>query len=82
MNREKAEKLSQKVVEILERKRIERNITKLQISKETGISRTAITLIANKQNSPTLRTLLMIASSIGIDIKDLIEEAQSVLDEK
>ncbi len=82
MNREKAEKLSQKVVEILEQKRIERNITKLQISKETGISRTAITLIANKQNSPTLRTLLMIASSIGIDIKDLIEEAQSVLDEK
>ena len=60
----KAEKLSQKVVEILEQKRIERNITKLQISKETGISRTAITLIANKQNSPTLRTLLMIASSI------------------
>ena len=82
MNREKAEKLSQKVVEILEQKRIERNITKLQISKETGMSRTAITLIANKQNSPTLRTLLMIASSIGIDIKDLIEEAQSVLDEK
>ena len=82
MSREKAEKLSQKVVEILEQKRIERNITKLQISKETGIYRTAITLIANKQNSPTLRTLLMIASSIGIDIKDLIEEAQSVLDEK
>lgn len=76
MNREDAEKISQRVVEILEQKRIERNITKLQISKETGISRTAITLMVNKQNSPTLRTLMMVASSIGVDIKEIINEAE------
>lgn len=77
MNREDAEKLSQKVVEILERKRIERRITKLRISKETGISRTAVTLIVNKQNSPTLRTLLMLADCIGVDLKEVLEEAEN-----
>lgn len=77
MNREDAEKLSQKVVEILERKRIERRITKLRISKETGISRTAVTLIVNKQNSPTLRTLLMLADCIGVDLKEVLDEAKN-----
>ena len=76
MNREDAEKLSQKVVEILELKRIERRITKLRISKETGISRTAVTLIVNKQNSPTLRTLLMLADCIGVDLKEVLDEAE------
>ncbi len=79
MNRENAEKISQIVVEILEQKRIANKITKLKISKDTGLSRTAITLIANKQNSPTLRTLLMISSSIGVDIKEVINEAEKML---
>lgn len=77
MNREDAEKLSQKVVEILERKRTERKITKLRISKETGMSRTAVTLIVNKQNSPTLRTLLMLADCIGVDLKEVLDEAEN-----
>lgn len=77
MNREDAEKLSQKVVDILERERTERKITKLRISKETGMSRTAVTLIVNKQNSPTLRTLLMLADCIGVDLKDVLDEAEN-----
>ena len=79
MNREDAEKLSQKVVELLERKRVERQITKLRISKETGISRTAVTLIVNRQNSPTLRTLLMLADCIGVDLKEVLDEAEKTL---
>ncbi len=79
MKREDAEKLSQKVVEILERERIERRITKLRISKETGLSRTAVTLIVNRQNSPTLRTLLMLADCIGVDLKKALDEAEKTL---
>jgi len=82
MNREDAEKISQRVVEILEQKRIERKITKLQISKETGISRTAITLMVKKQNSPTLRTLMMVSSCIGINLKEVIAEAEKSLTSK
>ncbi|MBS4773790.1 MAG: helix-turn-helix transcriptional regulator [Proteobacteria bacterium] len=77
MNREDAEKLSQRVVEILEQERIKRKITKLRISKETGISRTAITLLVKKQNSPTLRTLMMVASAVGIDLKEVIRRAET-----
>ncbi len=79
MKREDAEILSRKVVEILEKKRIERKVTKLQISKETGISRTAITLMVKNKNSPTLRTLMMVASCVGVDIKDIISEAENSL---
>lgn len=79
MKREDAEILSRKVVEILEKKRIERKVTKLHISKETGISRTAITLMVKNKNSPTLRTLMMVASCVGVDIKDIISEAENSL---
>ena len=79
MKREDAEILSRKVVEILEKKRVERKITKLRISKETGISRTAITLMVKNKNSPTLRTLMMVASCIGVDIKEIIAEAEKSL---
>ena len=79
MKREDAEILSQKVVEILEKKRVERKVTKLHISKETGISRTAITLMVKNKNSPTLRTLMMVASCVGVDIKEIIAEAEKSL---
>lgn len=76
MNREDAEKLSQKTVQILKQKRITSGISKLEISQITGISRTAITLIENKKNSPTLRSLFMLSSSLGIDLEDVIKEAK------
>ncbi len=79
MNREDAEKLSQRVVDILERKRLEKKITKLQISKQTKLSRTAITLLVQKQNSPTLRTLLLLADAIGVDLKEVIAKAEKSL---
>ncbi len=76
MNREDAEKLSQKTVQILKQKRIANGISKLEISKITGMSRTAITLIENKKNSPTLRSLFMLSSSLGINLEDIIKEAK------
>lgn len=81
MNREDAETLSKKVVKILAAKRAERKITKLKISEQTGISRTAITLMEKQQNSPTLRTLFMIASCIGVDLKEIIKEAEDANDD-
>lgn len=82
MNREEAEILSQNVVTILKNIRIEKGITKLEISNKTGISRTAITLIENKRNSPTLRTLAMISSCLEIDLKDVIHKAQIIINSK
>ena len=48
-------------------------------SKTTGLSRTALTLIVDNKNSPTLRTLLMISSAIGVDIVDIINEARQLI---
>lgn len=76
MRRDEAEIITQKVVAILEQERISRGVTKLQISKETGLSRTALTLIVDKKNSPTLRTLFMIASAVGVDLKEVIARAE------
>lgn len=76
MKRNEAEIITKKLVALLEKERIRRNITKLQISKETGLSRTALTLIVDNKNSPTLRSLLMIASALGVDLKDILAQAE------
>lgn len=76
MKRVDAENISRTVVSLLNKARVERNISKSFISKKTGLSRTAITLIENNQNSPTLRTLIMLADSIGVDLKEIISEAE------
>ncbi|MCI5544922.1 MAG: helix-turn-helix domain-containing protein [Azospirillum sp.] len=78
MERNEAEIITQKVVALLKKERNNRHITKLYVSQETGLSRTAITLIENNQNSPTLRTLLMIANCIGVDLKEIIAQAEQL----
>ena len=78
MERNEAEIITQKVVALLKKERNTRHITKLYVSQETGLSRTAITLIENNQNSPTLRTLLMIANCIGVDLKEIIAQAEQL----
>ena len=78
MERNEAEIITQKVVALLKKDRNNRHITKLYVSQETGLSRTAITLIENNQNSPTLRTLLMIANCIGVDLKEIIAQAEQL----
>ena len=76
MNRVEAENIAQKVVELLEHERVKRNITKTQINNKTALSRTAWTLMVSKKNSPTLRTLLMVADVIGVDLKQIIAESE------
>lgn len=78
MERNEAEIITQKVVALLKKERNNRHITKLYVSQETGLSRTAITLIENNQNSPTLRTLLMLANCIGVDLKEIIAQAEQL----
>lgn len=76
MKRENAEIITQRVVEILEQERVKKNITKTEINNKTGLSRTAWTLTVSKKNSPTLRTLLMVADVIGVDLKEVIAQAE------
>lgn len=76
MKRAEAENIAQKVVELLEQERVKRNITKTEINNKTGLSRTAWTLMVSKKNSPTLRTLLMVADVIGVDLKQIIAESE------
>lgn len=77
MKRENAEIITQRVVEILEQERVKKNITKTEINNKTGLSRTAWTLTVSKKNSPTLRTLLMVADVIGVDLKEVIAQAEN-----
>lgn len=79
MNRDKAEIITQKVVELLENERVNRKISKLAIYEGSGLSRTAWTLIVSKRNSPTLRTLLIVSSVIGVDLKELIGKAENII---
>ena len=78
MKRCEAEIITKNVVALLEKERLSRRISKMHLSKTTGLSRTAFTLIVDNVNSPTLRTLLMIADALDVDIKKIIAKAEKI----
>ena len=75
MNIEQAGNISDEVVDFLRQERIRQGISRYKLAKDCGLSKTSIAYIENFENKPTLRSLLMIAECLGVDLGKLIAEA-------
>ncbi len=64
--------ISDMVVEILKQERIRQGISQYKLAKECGLSKTSIAFIERFENKPTLRTLLMIADCLDIDLGAIV----------
>lgn len=59
---------------LLRKIRLEKNISQIQIAKETGLSKQMISKIESSNGNPTLSTLVKYCSCIGIDLVDLLQQ--------
>lgn len=75
MKIEKAGHISDKVVESLKQERIRQGMSQYKLAKECGLSKTSIAFIERYENKPTLRTLLIIAECLQIDLGKIIQDA-------
>lgn len=62
---------SEKVIDNIRKLRIEKNISIVKLSVESGISRSHLYYIETKKTSPSLDTLSKIAKVLDVKMKDL-----------
>ncbi len=65
------EKEVEEVIDKIHKLRIEKNISILNLSLESGISRSHLFYIESKKTIPSLETLTKIAHAMGLKLKDL-----------
>ncbi len=64
------EKEVEQVIERIRKIRIEKNISIIQLSNDSGISRSHLFYIESKKSIPSLNTLVKIAKALNVSIKD------------
>jgi transcriptional regulator with XRE-family HTH domain len=67
------ERETEKILENIRLKRLERKISLLNLATEVGISHSHLYYIESKRVIPSIDVCVKISKSLGIDIKELID---------
>lgn len=62
-----------RIGEVIKEKRTQTSKTQLQVSKDTGISRSYLSDVENGRYMPSVETLIKLASYLEIDLNFLLE---------
>ncbi len=68
------DKAVEQVIENIRKLRIEKGISIIQLSNESGISRSHLFYIESKKSVPSLITLSKLATAMNVTMKDFFEE--------
>ena len=68
------DKAVEQVIENIRKLRIEKGISIIQLSNDSGISRSHLFYIESKKSVPSLITLSKLATAMKVTMKDLFEE--------
>ena len=68
------DKAVEQVIENIRKLRIEKGISIIQLSNDSGISRSHLFYIESKKSVPSLITLSKLASAMNVTMKDFFEE--------
>jgi len=66
----KMDKSVEQVIENIRKIRIEKDMSIIQLSNESGISRSHLFYIESKKSVPSLNTLSKLASAMNVSMKD------------
>ena len=62
--------------QVIQRARVEKGVSQEQLSRETGMTRTFLSLVENGRRFPSYDTLIRISSFLGRDLNGLLIEAR------
>ncbi len=68
------DKAVEQVIENIRKLRIEKGISVIQLSNDSGISRSHLFYIESKKSVPSLITLSKLATAMNVTMKDFFEE--------
>lgn len=70
-----AGKISDNVVSLLKAERQRQGVSRYKLAHGCGLSKTSIAYIERNENKPTLRTLIMIADYLNVDLSEYIKQS-------
>ena len=73
MNKREAQTISDEIVGVLRKKRIQQGISQYKLAQETGLSKSSILYIEGLKQKPAMYTLLMIADCLNVDLSDVLK---------
>ncbi len=77
VDHDRASKFVDKVVTAFKEQRQLAEVSQYRLAELTGLSREAIRLIENGQRSPTLHSLFLMSSSLGIDLAAILGDLEN-----
>jgi len=72
MNRKKAEKEVDRLIDKIRTIRLEKNISHEKLAEMSGLNRSTISLTESRKSQPTVLTLILIADALDIDLKEIL----------
>ncbi|MBO7483504.1 MAG: helix-turn-helix transcriptional regulator [Alphaproteobacteria bacterium] len=74
MKKREAQEISDKIVAILRRVRLEKGITQYKMAKDTGMSKSSILYIENFTQRPSLYTVILLADYLSVDFSEVLKK--------
>ena len=65
------------VIRLLREERLRRKLSNYAIAQNSGVSESMLSLVERGLRNPTMELLLRIADGIGVDLADVIRQAQA-----
>lgn len=67
------------VIRLLREERLRRKLSNYAIAQNSGVSESMLSLIERGLRNPTMELMLRIADAIGVDLADVMKQAQTTI---
>ena len=79
MNKRDAQIICNNIVSALTKERINQGISQYKMAKDIGMSKSSILYIENQTQTPSLRTIIIIADYLGVKLNVLLDDKKASL---
>jgi transcriptional regulator with XRE-family HTH domain len=70
------------IVRRLREERLRRKLSNYAVAQNSGVSESMLSLVERGLRNPTMELLLRIADGIGVDLADVVKQAQATIPKK
>jgi transcriptional regulator with XRE-family HTH domain len=70
------------IIRLLREERLRRKLSNYAVAQNSGVSESMLSLVERGLRNPTMELMLRIADAIGVDLADMVKQAQTTIARK
>jgi transcriptional regulator with XRE-family HTH domain len=70
------------IIRLLREERLRRKVSNYAVAQNSGVSESMLSLVERGLRNPTMELILRIADAIGVDLADVVKQAQTTIARK